>query len=617
MVKTKLLIALPGEEAVNIKRSLSDGSSVPWLYLGKDYLEKRRLVKALGERFRLIDIVKTQEAVADDIRREHVDWIDAINRKYGKDLYWWFGPVSSRNLYMSNLFQYACYLEILERLWREKKEMPGLVVAGSEGLAKAIDKWARKNGIEVRFVYGFMARLGQMGLNLIPFLRWGKIKAVLFLRWVAAILTRKYRRQNFTKEDHPVIVDTFVHNNSFVKEGLFDDRYYPHLYEYLRKKGLKVLVHPVLYGFGYKYSEVYKNMRRSNTDFIIQEDFLHFSDYICALSYPIMALFRKIEAPLFRGFDLSDVLREDSIRHLDSGIQPVLVYRLFSRLEKAGLKPNFIIDWYENQPIDRALVSGARRAYPKTAIIGVQMFIHLPNHLSLYPSESEVEAKIVPDILIEMSDRQCEVAKTFTRNVVCKAAASLRYSYIFNDPNTLSGQKAGQKTIMVLLPFDLSEALEILETIHSVLGLISDGVQISIKCHPDYSARDLIHMFGEKNWPDRFNIFEGALTDALKESSIVISSNSSSVIEAITRGVPAIFLGRQTVLSQNISKAINNDITSECFSDSELIAAVNKYLNISDYDLERYKDIGNKARGLFFSPINENTMAPFLEVRGN
>jgi hypothetical protein len=81
----------------------------------------------LGSQFSRVDIARLHDEVARDIRQEHVQWIDALNRRYGKSLEWWFGSISSRDIYVNNLFQYCCYLEILERLWVEDKKVVGVI----------------------------------------------------------------------------------------------------------------------------------------------------------------------------------------------------------------------------------------------------------------------------------------------------------------------------------------------------------------------------------------------------------------------------------------------------------------------------------------------------------
>lgn len=616
MQKSHLLLAFPYNHAKHIKKMFHESKSILWLYLGQDFFKRSYMEQELGNGFKRINIAKIHDEVARDIRHEYVNWIDDLNRLYGTKLEWWFGSISSRNVYSSNVFQYSCYIEILKRLWADNDRKPELIVIESIGLARAIQKWAAKKDIVVDIVNYNRAKQKSLINQLFYFLRWGHFIATLSLRWLVAYITRKEYPSKELKIDPCIIVDTFLHDYCLLEDGTFKDRYFPYLHEYLSGKGLQVLVHPVLVGFQYNYFSIYRKIRRSRTNFILQEDFLHFSDYFSALTYPIKALGQKIKAAPFHDIDLNDILIEEQREQsVTSGMEAVLIYRLFLRLGQHGLRTGQVIDWYENQVIDKALIAGARKAFPQARVIGAQMFIHSPNFVSLYPSQSEVEAQIIPHLLLETSQYQCKIAQTFTMAIPCRSAAALRYAHLFDDENT-PDHSLEQKSeiILVLLPFSIAEAVELLEVFRQGLNQIRNDVRILIKGHPDYDSKELAQAFGEHYWTNRFEIFQGNIPQALKLASIVISSNSSSMVEAAAKGIPVIFLGRQTALNFNILSGLNMDIVTECFSTSELVEATKKYLNLPPDEKMRYKEMGKKVRALFFEPVSEETLLPFLDI---
>jgi hypothetical protein len=571
----------------------------------------------LGNDFRRIDIAKIHDEVARDIRHEYVNWIDDLNRHYGTKIEWWFGTISSRNIYNSNLFQYICYIEILERLWSDTDRKPELIVIESIGLARTIQKWADKKDIVVDLVNQNQAKQKCLFNQLFYFLRWALFISMLSLRSLAAYITKMKHPQKGLKIDPCIIVDTFLHDYCLLADGTFKDRYFPYLHEYLSRKGFHVLVHPVLVGFHCNYFSIYRKMRKSPTNFILREDFLQLSDYLAAIKYPIYSLRQKIEAPLFHDLDLSDILKEEQREQsVVSSMEAVLIYRLFLRIGRHGLVPEQVIDWYENQVIDKALIAGARKAFPQAKVVGAQMFIHSPNFVSQYPSQSEVEAQIFPHMLLETSQYQCIIAQTFTKAIRCRSAAALRYAHLFdneNTPNHSLEQKS--EVILVLLPFSIAEAVELLEVFRQGLCQIRNDVRILIKGHPDYDFKELVQAFGEHDWPNRFENFQGNIPQALKLASLVISSNTSSMVETAAKGIPIIFLGRQTALNFNILSGLNIDILTECFSASELVEATKKYLNLPPDERNRYKEMGKKLRELFFEPVNEETLMHFLDIK--
>lgn len=616
MSKDTLFLAFPEKDISGIKRLFSRDVSISWVYLGRDFLDMRRLTRQLGDKFKYIDIAKIHNTVANEIRFEHAGWIDNLNRRYGSEMEWWFGAVSSRNIYESKLFQYSCYLEVFRRLWEDETNAPQLVFAESLSLARALRKWALEDNIKVCIVHESKAVLWNYVHSLRPLILWGKFTLDLVLRYAASRLPYKNKKIKSGKTTGPsIILDTYVHPDSLSAAGVFEDRYYPYLYEYLRKKGYTILVHAVLCGFNYNYFQIYERMRKSETDFIIQEDFLRFSDYICALSYPSRALRRRIEAPLFRGFDLSDIIKDDnSTQFVAVGIQAVLIYRLFIRLGEAGLRPDIVLDWYENQIIDKALIAGARKAFPDAQLTGIQMFIHPSNILNVYPSQSEVEAEVTPSLLLEMSEHQCAIAKTFTKDICCQPVASLRYSHVFADSDKPDSDMQNADAVLVLLPSELAGAVELVEVFKGIAAHIKDSIRVLIKCHRNYSFQELMKICASKSWPVNFSIFHGSLKDALKQASLAVSSGSSSLVEAVARGIPAIVVGKKTALNQNPFLQIELGIIAEAITDTDLVAAINKYLDLSNEERAKNKDMSKKLRRLFFTPLNEENMLPFIRV---
>jgi len=607
MQKNHLVLAFPFKDASSIKSHFRGSEPIPWVYLGKDYFKRRHIEQELGDPYKRIDTAHILNDIANDIRLPHVQWVDDLNRRYGKSIEWWFGTISSRNPYNSNLFLYSCYLEILERIWATTDKRPVLIVLESRGLYQAIKKWASRKNISIK-VTGAKFRFSVSSLF---FLRWGNFIIVSIMRWAAARITKIKRRSRDFKAPS-IILNTFVHDYCLSDTGTFKDRYFPYLHEYLSKNGHTVAIHPVLFGFGYNYFSIYRKLRVSETQFILQEDFLHISDYLSAFIYPLNVLRQKIDSPLFLGFDISDILKEEKIENpLNPALEAILIYRMFLRLGHSELHPELVIDWYENQAKDKALISGARKAFPDIRIIGAQMFIQTHNFISLFPSQSEAEAKIVPHLLLETSRHQCQTARIFTSAIPCRSAAALRYSHVFTQTEN---QTQEAKSILVLLPFTLNESIELLDTLRETLELIRDDVRVLVKGHPDFTNKELIHTFGENIWPDRFEIFDGSLPEALNLAQIVISSNSSSMVEAATRGIPIIFLGRQTAMNYNILSDVNLDIVTECFSASELIGAIEKYLNLSPAERKQFKEMGIKVRDIFFEPVNEETLKPFLSI---
>jgi hypothetical protein len=169
---------------------------------------------------------------------------------------------------------------------------------------------------------------------------------------------------------------------------------------------------------------------------------------------------------------------------------------------------------------------------------------------------------------------------------------------------------------VVLLPFDLAESMEMLDSLAQGMDRLDEPIPVLVKCHPDFQPEELRQAVGYRNWPSGFEIFEGSLPQALACAAMVVSANSSSMLEAVVRGIPAIFLGRQTVLNQRISISVPVDHIVECFTTDELIAAIQRYLSLTPEDIVRNREVGKKVRDQLFLPVTPETMLPFLGMVG-
>lgn len=587
---------------------------IPWVYLGKDFLCMKNFERRLGSRFERINIARLQDNVAGDIRRTHVEWIDKLNRINADSTEWWFGAISSRNVHISNLFQYCCYLDIVVRLLEKGSAQPELIVVESRALAKTILKSIKQDSINILFVDSYLARLRDLLFVPRCFLVSLDFIVQLICRKMAAYISRREYGKKNLGVNPSVIVGTFMHDECINEEGIFHDRYYPMLHEYYQKKGIYSIVNPIFAGFRYNYLSIYKKMRKSKTLFIIAEDFLKPLDYFAVLIYPFRAMFRKIRSVPFMGVDLSEIIEEEQKQQFPStGMQAVLLYRLFGRLAKIALKPIAVVNWHENQVIDKALIIGCRKAFPDAKLIGAQIFLRPSNQLSLFLCQSEIDAGVAPDELLLTSKYQCQLAQVFTDKIPCFPVAALRYNHVFNEnPKEMSLNTIENKVILILPSFDLPRAVELVKIFTETIEEIPAEVKIFIKCHPDYNGGHLINNFKAKSWPNRFKIFSGSLCEALKLSTVVISSDSGSLVEAAVRGIPAIFMSNQLAFSQNYMDGIKTGNVTKCFSVFELRSALKKYLYLSNSQLNQYRMEGKRMIELFFTPVNDITMEPFL-----
>ncbi|NQV00066.1 MAG: hypothetical protein HQ538_04955, partial [Parcubacteria group bacterium] len=297
----------------NVERKFRGFDSVSWLFLAKDYKLLKKLDQGLSSKYRRVDISKIQNDVANDIRAKYVAWIDKLNELNGEDLGWWFNAISSRNTSETDLFQYACYLEVLKVLFTDRKSMPQLIIVESVGLAKAIEHWAKDIKIKIDIDGYRLAHMRRLKQYVYFFLKWLRYIGVVGARCYFAYITKKRNRREYNQIKQNIIVSTYVHDQDISEKGCFKDRYFPFLHEFLDEKGFSVMVHPVLHGFNFKFLSVFKRLRSSKTQFIIPEDNLRLYDYFLAFKNSLKSFINKIKLLPFNGLAMDSIVREETM----------------------------------------------------------------------------------------------------------------------------------------------------------------------------------------------------------------------------------------------------------------------------------------------------------------
>jgi len=601
-----------------IKKLFQLDNTTPCLYLGKNLIAKRYFERSLGNKFMFQNVSRLHNAITDEIREEYVAWIDSLNYLNAKKTKWWFNNISSRDAENTSIFQFFVYIELIKKIYSDKAnslQLPKLIILESPTLAKNISDWFLNQNFTVKVTSNRLQLENLFDAWMRLFKTYLKFIIINSSRYLASLISKALFKRKKIIGFSSIVVDTYLKNTNISKDGQFSDSYFPSLYQYLNKNGFHIIVHPKFFGFGFNYLPFLNKLRKSATHFIIREDFLALKDYLNALFYPLWFLTLKIATVDFRGIDTKGIIKEEKFKQLFfSCMDAVLTYRLFIRLKKEDFQPVEVIQWFENQVIDKALIAGCRKSFPKTKLIGAQLFIHSPNLVSLIPSESEVKANIAPDILLETSAYQCRIVNRFTDSLSCFPAASLRYANVFNDQQNKCPDFKNNRPnrALALLPYDIMESVEILEMIIEAVNKLSFKLEILVKPHPITELNLILKYLTIRRLPDNFQPCFSDLYTAFKDVDFVISSASSTMAEAIARGLPVICLGRKNALNFNPVAGIDIPFATECFSSDELLSAIKRYIDISQFEKTNYKEMGLKLRSLFFTPINDITLEPFI-----
>ncbi len=594
----------------NFGPGVSLNGKTKWIYFGENYHELRGIEEIIDKKIDRIDASDLLDSASKKIRDAYVKWIDGLNRANGKNPVWWFGSISSKNVYFNGIFQYCVYMETLKEIVMSAEAEALLVVCEHPVLARTIKKWAEEKNIKTdwrdRRFYEYRIKPVLKSIKNIL----GVIMHFSFRYLAAGVTGLAYKKKR--PEGRFTILNTFVHCDSLDKNGKFQDRYFPFLHERYHESGEKIAVLPTFCGIN-NYLEIYKRMRKSGTYFIVPEDYLNYYDFLKAMCRALAMTLQNPACIDFQQADFGLILRyEHLFQDKYQPAQAVLSCYLLEKLAKKGINPDKILIWYENQPMHRAIIAGARAAFKDTKIVGAQMYTLIPNLVSLFPSESEYEANLVPDILCEMSRDACAKIQHYARGLHCVAAASLRCHKSFEEYE--SGAKNNKGNIFLFLPFNKNECFEMLCIAKdSLSGMKNSGRKIYVKGHPDNQLEDLIRYFGKDEWGEYFISYDNSASEALKEASLVIGSSSGSLIESVVRGIKTIYMRRETSISLNPFEGLESLLIKECANAGQLGRAIEEHFLLPLSDVKRGEE-GKRIRDIYFTPINEKTMQPLLNI---
>ena len=132
------------------------------------------------------------------------------------------------------------------------------------------------------------------------------------------------------------LIDTFVFPGYISK-----DRYYNGLWENLSKdeRSLTYFVPTLTRIPSCDIISAYKELRKSDKNYIIKEDYLEFGDLIFSLLHSCRILFLKIKSVSFQGMDISPLIREEilTFNGFKNAVEALLNFRFAKALKNIVL----------------------------------------------------------------------------------------------------------------------------------------------------------------------------------------------------------------------------------------------------------------------------------------
>ena len=505
----------------------------------------------------------------------------------------WLLEVSCRNTFASNLHQKMCKLALLEDLI-DHGELIEEVKVDSISMKTAVASLLSNKNIE-----GFISVHSKGNFRILKIAY--NIVVSLYLAFNEWLWTTIITSRNQPKGEI-ILIENFLFLDSFDQNYKLNDRNYPGFFDYCRKDQKEQTWYlSILNGIKHprEWISMLNNIKQSDSQIIIKEDYLSIKDYFSAFYHSLLIPQKVKKCPKWRAINISDLVLDEAKDEIGaySLVSSILYYKFFGRLKDTGIKLDLVIDWHENQTIDRALNLGINKFFPSTKTKGYQGFIVSEFYSSLTPTLYEKENGLLPDEIFVISESLVKQRRKYCNDIKVSLAPAFRYMETIKHQSKPTTKT--QRSILVALPMLYSESKQVLDMVLS--AQLGEDTTIIVKCHPTVLMKNLL--LNVKAARDlRLKFTNRKLADLLDECTLFVTMTSSAAIESTICNTYVAIVANITGPSANPIENIVEQkywrlcYTPDCIKEAFQYSLNNEILNTKDY----------------LVPLNHETFSAFI-----
>ncbi len=502
--------------------------------------------------------------------------------------------ISTRDINLNPMYETICILELLKEDILQKKYEIIIVQNFSQKLI--FQSFIQKNKLDIKIYLDRKAQLKEFFSIIYNWL------GSIYLLFQEYFWNKVYSSKSVIK-DKIILLDTFLLNTSFDSNGKFVDNYYKNYGKYLDKKENIFFFFTLII---YKdYPSYLKKLQESGVKYVLRAHYLKFIDFFLACFFPLRVLqLISFNETSYKGINISNLVNYSLIKTCTSNsvISANLHYKFFQRLKEQDIELEFVIDWFENQLIDRALYIGIRKYYPECQINGYLGSIPPDSYIHLFPSEKESELKLVPDSMFVTGSGIVKRYQRANKNINIRSGPAFRYSPVdYNQKKT-----AAVYNILVALPFELDHSAQILNLLkNNPFSKLGSDIFLKIKPHPTYTPNDMKLKFPDII-NDNFEFTNLSMTESFKVTNLLISANSSVCLEAIASGIPVIVIcSMKNITHVRIPSDIGSNIWGLAYGLDDLLSLVSKFFFNREMN---FIPTANEVRDKYFNAVTKENV---------
>lgn len=579
-----------------------------WIYADDDlYIYQSIEKKYYGSSERLIGAQIFQER-ASTLRAAFVEWIDdCLKDRCQKE---WLTTPFQKNPFECHLFLHLVWIDLIREIL-EKGSPTVVVVTADMGLAKSLQNLTRSMQMKSCLVGREWFWVGSLHrtTRALAKLSFETVNILCRVLLSNLILGKHYLRRATGTE---LLLDTYLHEGDIMPNGEYRDRYFPGLLQYYLEHDYRVATFPYLFRIPIaRLIALYRQIRESRYIFVLPESFLKIKDIIVAFVESTLMAFPK-ETAVFRGLNVSPLIAGQKIKFALGGFIPLLLEKMPKRMAQAGVKPMWVVDWFENNPLDKALCIGFGKYQPQCQVIGVAQYVSCGNDFYIFSSNGEFSAGVVPKENWFCGSELKNIAETYGAIDNYRIVPALRYSYLYHNPHAI----AKGDTLLVLLTHSVQESAYILDCVAPLCREERIGIsRLVVKTHPDLNIA-LFRQEAEQQFPAlKINAVEWTnrnMGELLQNAKVVVTSGSSAAVEAICHGIPVVLIGRRAGLNFNPLERIDPKMWAMAYTTNDLREAIAQRFCEGELSSAERSAIAESAQKTFFMKTGSDEMRRFL-----
>ena len=410
------------------------------------------------------------------------------------------------------------------------------------------------------------------------------------------------RKKNF-QDKKIILVETFFSKN-LVSKNNFIERYNKEAYlkfpkslkrdSYFFPINLSIL----------KIRSNLENIKNEKIKFIHPLDFLELSDYIESI-FLIPSLGKIKNKPInFKNYEITNIVKSYNFYSYFnySTFLSNLNYNFLRRLRNNRTNVNFILDWYENQIIDKGVSMGKNQFFESSKIKGHMGFINdFENIHYYYPTELEKKLKCIPDEILLLNKNKLKKFKKNKKLTNYKIVPSSRNQQIFNLRPKINKKFINKNIILFILSANQEESEFIYKIIQEIYYKINHKkLEIRLKAHPNSKISPFIKK--AKN----ILIADQSIYKEILNAAIVVGGGTTATIEAQILNKNIILVGNNSEIMLNPLMNSNKKFVKTCFDSTSLIKNIQLYLKAKPRKNHLNKKLLNSYFIKFEKNLNKN-----------